>query len=117
MDEVLASFPLNERNDCKQVFDSVLSDGHLVMLAPQLCWHKDTYDRVCEVARTHFEANETLTLAQLRDLLGTSRKYALAVLEGTGFEDILRDEVDGETMDRPSGAYTVYRRPPEGRKT
>ena len=81
MDEVLASFPPNEKNDCKQVFDSVLSDGHLVMLAPQLCWHKETYGQVCQVAQTHFETNETLTLAQLRDLLGTSRKYALAVLE------------------------------------
>ena len=26
----------------------------------------------------------------------------------------LRDEVAGETMDRPSGDYTVYRCPPEG---
>lgn len=49
-------------------------------------------------------------------LVVSGRIYALAVLEGTGFEDILRDEVDGETMDRPSGDYTVYRRPPEERK-
>ena len=47
-------------------------------------------------------------------LVVSGRIYALAVLDGTGFEDILRDEVDGETMDRPSGDYTVYRRPPEG---
>jgi hypothetical protein len=47
-------------------------------------------------------------------LVVSGRIYALAVLEGTGFEDILRDEVNGETMDRPSGDYTVYRRPPEG---
>ena len=49
-------------------------------------------------------------------LVVSGRIYALAVLEGTGFEDILRDEVGGETMDRPSGDYTVYRRPPEGGK-
>ena len=47
-------------------------------------------------------------------LVVSGRIYALAVLEGTGFEDILRDEVNGETMDRPSGDYTVYRRPPDG---
>ena len=46
-------------------------------------------------------------------LVVSGRIYALAVLEGTGFEDILRDEVGGETMDRPSGDYTVYRRPTE----
>ena len=43
----------------------------------------------------------------------SGRIYSLAVLEGAGFEDILRDEVDGETIDRPSGDYAVYRRPPE----
>ena len=47
-------------------------------------------------------------------LVVNGRIYCLAVLEGAGFEDILRDEVGGETMDRPSGDYTVYRRPPEG---
>ena len=47
-------------------------------------------------------------------LVVSGRIYALAVLEGAGFEDILRDEVGGEPMDRPSGNYTVYRRPPEG---
>ena len=49
-------------------------------------------------------------------LVVSGRIYALAVLEGAGFEDILRDEVGGETMDRPSGNYTVYRRPPEKEK-
>lgn len=49
-------------------------------------------------------------------LVVNGRIYCLAVLEGAGFEDILRDEVGGETMDRPSGNYTVYCRPPEGEK-
>ena len=48
-------------------------------------------------------------------LVVSGRIYALAVLEGAGFGDILRDEVDGETMDRPSGNYTVYRCPPEAK--
>lgn len=47
-------------------------------------------------------------------LVVSGRIYALAVLEGAGFEEILQDEVGGETMDRPSGNYTVYRCPPEG---
>ena len=50
-------------------------------------------------------------------LVVRGRIYSLAVLEGSGFEDILRDEVEGETMDRPSGDYTVYRRPPEGEES
>lgn len=46
-------------------------------------------------------------------LVVNGRIYCLAVLEGAGFEDILRDELGGETLDRPSGDYTVYRRPTE----
>ena len=47
-------------------------------------------------------------------LVVNGRIYCLAVLEGAGFEDILREELGGETLDRPSGDYTVYRRPTEG---
>lgn len=46
-------------------------------------------------------------------LVVNGRIYCLAVLEGAGFEDILRKELGGETLDRPSGDYTVYRRPTE----
>ena len=46
-------------------------------------------------------------------LVVNGRIYCLAVLEGAGFEDILREELGGETLDRPSGDYAVYRRPTE----
>ena len=34
-----------------------------------------------ETVQAHFQVEETLTLGQLRDLLNSSRKYTLAVLE------------------------------------
>lgn len=80
-EEMMAQFPLGETADAKQVLDSVLTGGELVMLAPQICYHKDAWKRVRGVVRDHFARNETITLAELRDALGTSRKYALAVLE------------------------------------
>jgi len=52
-----------------------------VLLTPQICLHRDTYAGVLEAARTHFETNDSMTLAQLRDLLNTSRKYAQALVE------------------------------------
>ena len=42
------------------------------------------------------------------------RIYSMANLEGCGFEEIMRAEVASDTIDCPSGDYTVYRRPPEG---
>ena len=80
-DDVMATFPQNEKVDAKQVLESLVTGGELVMLTPQICWYKDTYDRVCNVVKAHFAEHETLTLGELRDLINSSRKYTLAVLE------------------------------------
>lgn len=42
--------------------------------------------------------------------------YSIDALDGAGFEELLLDATDGETLDNPSGPYTVYRRPPEQEK-
>ena len=80
-DDVLAGFPQNEKTDAKQVLESLVTGGELVMLTPQICWYKDVYTRVCGVVKQHFESHETITLGELRDLINSSRKYTLAVLE------------------------------------
>ena len=40
--------------------------------------------------------------------------YSIDTLDGSAFEDLVLYACDGETLGRPSGDYTVYRRPPEG---
>ena len=92
--------------------------------------YSKSFEEMASLAETT-QPNEALTQADLDSmdydkvwidygdngewaLVVSGRIYSLAVLEGAGFEDILRDEVDGETMDRPSGDYAVYRRPLEG---
>ena len=77
----MAAYPVNERTDFKQVLDSVVSSGDIVMLTPQICYSKQAYDKACEAAKRHFSEHDTMTLAEFRDALSTSRKYALAVLE------------------------------------
>lgn len=81
VDEVIATFPMNERNDFKQVLDSVVSGGELVMLTSQICYSRGAYMKACDAAKAHFAEHDTITLAEFRDALSTSRKYALAVLE------------------------------------
>ena len=100
VDEMMSAFPPNEKADAKQVLDSVLTGGDLIMLAPQMCYHKETYARVCQVVREHFASHETLTLAELRDLLGTSRKYALAILEYFDRNRITKKEGDYRTLNQ-----------------
>lgn len=41
------------------------------------------------------------------------RLYSLETLGGAGFEELLRDAMGGETLDRPTGQYKVFKRPLE----
>ena len=94
LDEVIASFPPAEQGDCRQVVESLVSGGGLVMLTPQLCLHSQVYAQVCDKTRDYMAENQELTLAEFRDLLGTSRKYALAVLEYYDKNKILKKDGD-----------------------
>ena len=93
-DHVMEGFPANERAEAKQVLESLLTSGELVMLTPQICLYRDTYQEILRAARGHFETNDSLTLAQLRDLLNTSRKYAQALVEY--FDKIHITKKDGD---------------------
>ena len=94
LDEVYASFPPNEQGDCKQVVESMVTGGELVLLTPQLCIHRQVYDDICEKTKAFMAEHPELTLAEFRDLLGTSRKYALAVLEYYDKNKILKKDGD-----------------------
>ena len=97
----MEQFPTNERTDFKQVLESLLSSGELVMLIPQICLHKDTYAAILEEVKKHFDTNDSLTLAQLRDLLQTSRKYSQAIIEY--FDKLHITRKDGDVHDLDQG--------------
>jgi selenocysteine-specific elongation factor len=80
-DELSALFSKNEKREFEQVFESMISSGELVMISQQIFWLRSTYDKAVKLIRSHFDVNDEVTLAQCRDMLGTSRKYALALLE------------------------------------
>ena len=80
-DELSVIFTKSEKREFEQVFESMVSDGVLIMLSPQVYWLNSSYEKAVGELREHFEKNSEITLAGCRDLLGTSRKYALAFLE------------------------------------
>ena len=91
---MLGMFEQKELPEAKQVLESAMTGGELILLVPGLCVHRESYERVCAVVQEHFRTHETLTLAELRDLLGTSRKYALAILEYYDRNRITKKEGD-----------------------
>lgn len=53
----------------------------LVKINDELYFHREAYSRAIELLRSHFAAAGTLTLAQFRDLTGSSRKIMQPLLE------------------------------------
>ncbi|MDY6826130.1 MAG: selenocysteine-specific translation elongation factor [Bacillota bacterium] len=55
--------------------------GTLVKINEELYYHADSYREALALLKRHFAANDKITLAEFRDLTGSSRKYAQALLE------------------------------------
>ena len=60
---------------------ALAQDGRLVMLAPDIALSRGTYDAWLSAVHGLFDAGPTVTVREVRDALGTSRKFALALLE------------------------------------
>ncbi|HEX4012740.1 MAG TPA: selenocysteine-specific translation elongation factor [Candidatus Cybelea sp.] len=63
-----------------KAFDTMLARGTLVKVGDDL-YRGAQIGRIVARVRAHFEKNSTLTASQFRDLLGSSRKYAVPLLE------------------------------------
>ncbi len=62
-------------------YSYLVNSGLLVKISEELYFHRQAYDGAVELLRTHFAAAGTLTLAQFRDLTGSSRKIVQPLLE------------------------------------
>jgi selenocysteine-specific elongation factor len=86
--EVLRRDPYNTpstRDSAAMVGEEVLAvlvdRGDLMQVSPDVLFSRETYDSLVAGVRAHLAARQTITVAQVRDQFGTSRKYALALME------------------------------------
>lgn len=64
-----------------KIFSSMIENGMLIMVDKQLCFHKKTYEKALSILVAYIESKGAITLGEFRDLIGASRKYAMALLE------------------------------------
>jgi selenocysteine-specific elongation factor len=64
-----------------ELYSFLIGAGVLVKINEDLYYHSDAYNEALKLLRSHFAAENQLTLAQFRDTTGSSRKYAQALLE------------------------------------
>jgi selenocysteine-specific elongation factor len=65
----------------EDVYNALVELGSLVPVSTEVVFRKQDYDQMVGLVQSHFDHEETLTAAQLRDMLNTSRRYVLAFLE------------------------------------
>ncbi len=65
----------------EEVLGVLLNRGDLVAVSADVLFLPETYEEMVARVRQHIEREGSITLAQARDMLGTSRKYAQALLE------------------------------------
>jgi selenocysteine-specific elongation factor len=64
----------------EEMFSSLIEQGLLVKLNEDVVLLAETYDEMRDRVVAYLQAQGTITVAELRDLFDTSRKYALALL-------------------------------------
>ena len=94
IEAVLDSIPPERREEARQVLESLLTSGELVRLAPELCWHREVFQKGLDILRTLCADHGAVTLAEVRDALDTTRKYALLFLEACDRRQITVREGD-----------------------
>lgn len=70
-----------DKKSFKMVYDSLLENGKLVKVSEDCVLLKDYYEKGKEKIINFIKENKSISAAQCRDLLNTSRKYAVALLE------------------------------------
>ncbi len=99
-EEVLAG--VRDRAVAERMLQDLLEDATLVSVGDEIIFHRDILEEIKARVVAHVGAHGEITVAALRDLLGSSRKYTLTVLE---YFDIIR-------LTRRVGDKRVLVRPP-----
>lgn len=73
--------PIKNKKEFKAVLDSLLEQGELYKVNEECTLYKDYFYEAKDKLIHYIESNGYITAGDFRDLLDTSRKYAVAILE------------------------------------
>ena len=95
----------------EQAWRALLDDGTIVDAGQGVYFHRDAVEEIRQAVVDEVRGRGSVTVASLRTRLGTSRKYALTVLEYFDTIKFTRRRGDVRTIVDPS--ITVSRQPPD----
>jgi selenocysteine-specific elongation factor len=77
-----------------EVWDALVENGAIVRISAGVFLHQDAIAEAVERVRAYLTENGAMTASQFRDLLGTTRKYAVPLLEYLDAQRITRRRDD-----------------------
>lgn len=72
---------LNIKGRDKDIIEVLINEDILVKVSDDLMFHRDNFEKAKELLIEYLKQNKEITLAEYRDLLSTSRKYVVPLLE------------------------------------
>ncbi|MGM0548451.1 MAG: selenocysteine-specific translation elongation factor [Bacillota bacterium] len=63
------------------IFNYLVDNNYLVQINSELYFDQEVYSQLKIILNNYFQKNESLSLAEFRDLIGSSRRYALPLLK------------------------------------
>jgi len=78
----------------RDILNFWFSSGYMVSLPEGIIYSREVYDTAIHKIREFCKANQTITVAQVRDLLGTTRKYVVPLLTHMDEQGLTRREGD-----------------------
>ncbi|MGM0436953.1 MAG: SelB C-terminal domain-containing protein, partial [Bacillota bacterium] len=97
-DEIPVKFD-NEK-EALEVFQAIVNESLLKKVDHKLYFHRDTIDKAEELLKNYLKENKSIELSEFRDLLESSRKYALPLLEYFDQKDYLVREGDKRKLNK-----------------
>ena len=77
----------------ESTFYALLNLGQFVKIADNFFTHRTVFEEVSELLTAHLRENETITVAEFREMAQTSRKYAVPFLEYCDTQNLtIRDD-------------------------
>jgi selenocysteine-specific elongation factor len=74
----------------QEVWDALIDNGTVVRIAEGVFLHRKAIDEVIERVRAYLGQQGTMTASQFRDLIGSTRKYAVPLLEYLDAQKVTR---------------------------
>ena len=85
-----------------EILNALIELGDFVKVSQEVVFRKSDYKKMIAMVREYLEKNGKITVAETRDLLGTSRRYVLALLENLDATRVTRREGDYRVLASPS---------------